>query len=195
MADQFLGKPCIHNHECPDHPGKNWRYKSNGNCLACKAAKRKGRPAPMSPEHRKARNKEIQAKHNSTAARKQYRREWAAMRYRTDESYRITECLRSRLRKAVKSYSAGDSPSPSLHGIDWTAIVEHLGPCPGLRHEWHIDHIIPCCVFDHSNLEQVHICWAPENLRWLPKVNNRRKIEEDKKKSLRAQTQPLDTGN
>ena len=33
--------------------------------------------------------------------------------------------------------------------------------------EWHIDHIIPCTTFDHSDPEQVRECWALSNLQPL----------------------------
>lgn len=43
-------------------------------------------------------------------------------------------------------------------------------PKDGLK--WHLDHIIPVTKFDHSDIEQVKLCWDARNIQWLPaKVN------------------------
>jgi hypothetical protein len=57
-------------------------------------------------------------------------------------------------------------------GIDIKAIVDHLGPCPGSRREWHIDHVRPLCTFDLANPEHVRLAFAPENHQWLPAKEN-----------------------
>lgn len=58
-------------------------------------------------------------------------------------------------------------------GMDPEAIIKHMGPCPGPRHEWEIDHIRPLCSFDLGNVEDLRAAFAPENHRWLPKIENR----------------------
>lgn len=54
----------------------------------------------------------------------------------------------------------------SQYGIDYKAILKHLGPHPGA--DYHLDHIKPCCMFDHNDPEQIKECWSPSNLQWLP---------------------------
>lgn len=38
--------------------------------------------------------------------------------------------------------------------------------------KYHIDHIIPCAVYDFNNLEEIKKCWQPENLRLIPAKEN-----------------------
>ena len=53
------------------------------------------------------------------------------------------------------------------YGIDYRAIIDHLGPCPGDRVEYHIDHIRPLCDFDLNDPCQVQEAMSPENFQWL----------------------------
>lgn len=87
------------------------------------------------------------------------------------------ECrLRTRLRDAFKTYSEGGKTAPSKeYGIDYQAIFEHIGPCPGNREDYHIDHIKPISLFDFDNPEQVRLAFAPENHQWLTKKENLQK--------------------
>jgi hypothetical protein len=63
------------------------------------------------------------------------------------------------------------------YGIDYGAIIEHLGPCPGKREDYHIDHIFPLSAFDFNNLEHIKLACAPENHQWLLAINNLRKSD------------------
>lgn len=127
------------------------------------------------------------------AERREYMRKYARERYRgtfssdvrqrgrvPDTQYRTVRKLRSRLAGAFKAQAIRKSKSSELYGIDWVAIVEHLGPQPSPDHT--IDHIRPCSSFDHSDPDQVKECWSPENLRWLHKdlnyIKNDRPEEE-----------------
>jgi hypothetical protein len=38
--------------------------------------------------------------------------------------------------------------------------------------EYHIDHIIPCALYDFSDEEEIKKCWQPENLRIIPAEEN-----------------------
>ncbi len=38
--------------------------------------------------------------------------------------------------------------------------------------KYHIDHIIPCAVYDFNNPEEIKKCWQPENLRIIPASEN-----------------------
>lgn len=92
-------------------------------------------------------------------------RKYAKMIYRR----RTTEIrLRARLVHAFRDYSTkGKQRSSDEYGIDYIAIIHHLGPCPGNREEWHIDHIKPLSLFDFDDPEQIKQAFAPENHQWL----------------------------
>lgn len=40
---------------------------------------------------------------------------------------------------------------------------------------WDIDHIVPQCLFDFTDIDQVRICWSEENIRPTIKEENARK--------------------
>lgn len=85
---------------------------------------------------------------------------------------RIRNCFAG----AIRRYGSGRKTGPAIeYGIDINALVEAVGPCPGPRDEWHIDHVIPCCAFDHTKPDEIRACWHPSNLRWMPAKDNMRK--------------------
>ena len=85
--------------------------------------------------------------------------------------------LRHLVWQAFKRYTTtGKIMVSSKYGIDYKAIIEHLGPHPntrGIEGKFHIDHIIPVSAFDINDLEQVKIAFAPSNHRWLLAHENR----------------------
>jgi len=114
---------------------------------------------------------------------KAYRKTWKSrrnelykIRIKTDSSFLIQKRLRNRLRKAVISFSNnGNCKTADEYGINYQAIMEQLGPCPGNRKDFHIDHIVPLCRFDFNNIEQVKQAFAPENHQWLTAEENLQK--------------------
>lgn len=91
----------------------------------------------------------------------------------SDPKYLATNRLRSRLKNAFIRFSQnGKTRCSREYGIDYEAIFRHIGPCPGPRNEWQIDHIIPLSSFDFNDPEQVKLAFAPENHQWLPKIDN-----------------------
>lgn len=94
-------------------------------------------------------------------------------KYRRDPKFCAIMRLRHRLREAFKRYSRNGKTKPSAeYGIDYDAIFRHIGPCPGERADYHIDHIRPLCLFDFDDPEQVRLAFAPENHQWLRKKDN-----------------------
>lgn len=83
--------------------------------------------------------------------------------------------LRNRANRAIRVYGQGKRHSLAKYGIDIEAIAKHLGPCPGLARDWHIDHIIPLSSFDLSQPDQVMAAFAPSNHQWLTADENRYK--------------------
>jgi hypothetical protein len=101
---------------------------------------------------------------------------YAVIRYNTDEQFRIKLILRQRVREAISVYSkSGKITTSKKYGIDYEAIIQHLGPCPGEREDYHIDHIIPLSAFDFDDLKQIRIAFAPVNHQWLKAKDNLKK--------------------
>lgn len=91
-------------------------------------------------------------------------------KYNTDDFFRAKTLLRSRLNKAIN----GRCLAPKFK-INYKAIIKYLGPCPGARDKYHIDHIIPLCHFDLTIQEDAEKAFAPENHQWLLAEENLKK--------------------
>lgn len=95
---------------------------------------------------------------------------------------KIISRLRARLNKCFKKYSiSGKIMVSKKYGIDYTAIIEHLGPCPG--EDYQIDHILPLSAFDFDDPNQIKKAFSPENHQWLKTDENLKKhnhfLEQD----------------
>ena len=111
------------------------------------------------------------------AASKAYRRD----RLTNDPGYRLRCRLSKRLAKVMGGAKAGRSFS------NWTnytgdELARHMERqfCRGMSWgnygvSWHVDHIVPCCSFDHADDEAVRACWSLSNLRPLFAAENIRK--------------------
>ncbi len=109
------------------------------------------------------------------ARRSRWQYEYKLRKMESDPLFRIKEILRHRLRNAVSAYGKGKKRTSKEYGIDLMAIARHLGPCPGEKKDYEIDHIIPLAAFDFSDDEQIRKAFAPENHQWLLKEQNRKK--------------------
>lgn len=43
---------------------------------------------------------------------------------------------------------------------------------------WNIDHIVPQCLFDFTDMEQIRMCWSTKNVRPLARVENTEKADK-----------------
>ncbi len=88
----------------------------------------------------------------------------------------IRQRLRVRVYQAITRYAeSGKIWTSQQYGIDYKAIIEHLGAHPntrGIKGDFHIDHIIPLSVFDLNDPEQVKLAFAPSNHQWLKAKEN-----------------------
>lgn len=86
-------------------------------------------------------------------------------------SVAIANRLRCMVNQALKRYSnMGKTAISREYGINYEAIINHLGPHPNtfdIPGSFHIDHIVPISAFDLNDLNQVRIAFAPSNHRWL----------------------------
>lgn len=103
----------------------------------------------------------------------EYKKNYTKERYETDSAFRVKENIRSRAGQAFREYSKlGKCKRNSEYGIDYQAIYEHIGECPGDRDDYHIDHILPLCNFNHDNESHIRVAWSKYNHRWLLKTEN-----------------------
>jgi hypothetical protein len=134
--------------------------------------KRRADPAFKKQELERARAYEKRRVREPVARRKYHRAYWKK-RTQTDPSYLLLKQLRARFASALKNHAVGKKYGASKDlGIDWAAIIAHVGPCPGLRRLWHIDHIRPLAAFDFTKPDQIRAAFAPENHQWLPADRN-----------------------
>jgi hypothetical protein len=140
-------------------------------CRKCKnGINKKAWPKKYTPEYKAKRKIWIKNNHDELKIK---RRKIYKNRIEKDQEYVLTNRLRSRLKNAFIRFSKnGKIKNAKEYGIDYKAIFNHIGPCPGLRNEWHIDHIIPLSSFNFDDPEQVKKAFAPENHQWLSKIDN-----------------------
>ena len=94
-------------------------------------------------------------------------------RNKNDPYFNTLTKIRTRVTEAFKIYSkTGKIQSSKKYGIDYKAIINHLGDCPGKRKDYHIDHIFPLSAFDLDNLTHIKALFAPENHQWLLAKDN-----------------------
>ena len=94
-------------------------------------------------------------------------------RYHSDLNFRILNCLRSRMRSALKG-TGKSAHTIELIGCSVEFLKDYLKKQfrDGMAWEnygkvWHIDHIIPCAAFDLTDIEQQKECFNYKNLQPL----------------------------
>ena len=118
-------------------------------------------------------NKEYEKKYQREYHNKKHY-EHFKQRMQTDKIFALKIRLRDRLREAVRYYGqtkkfrTGDI-------INYKEVIEHLGPCPGKRTEWHIDHIKPLCSFNFKDINEIKEAFSYKNLRWISAEENMKK--------------------
>ena len=120
-----------------------------------------------------ARIRAFRATEEARAKRRAYKRQ----RIKADPSIKVQDSLRTRLNKFIKGRNK--SGIRNLLSCSWLQFRRHLESQfqRGMSWEnygkhWHIDHIIPCAAFDHSNPAQLRQCWHFTNLRPLEANKN-----------------------
>lgn len=112
--------------------------------------------------------------------RRQKLREYTAKRMVIDPGFRVQSNLRNRLKKLMKvaKHNKGSTTS-SLIGCSSKQLAKHLEAqfkrgmtWDNYGERWHVDHILPCATFDHTDQKQVAQCWHWTNLRPLDAQKN-----------------------
>jgi len=90
----------------------------------------------------------------------------------TDIDFNTSLRIRSRFNNALKRQNITKEKSIIVYGVNIRDIINHLGPCPGDRSDYHIDHIKPLSLFDLSKKNEIQKAFAPTNHQWLLKEDN-----------------------
>lgn len=109
---------------------------------------------------------------------------WRRKKYSEDVSFRLRIILRNRIRSITKGGSL--QKSSELFGCSVEFLKKYIESQFKSdmnwnnygRVGWHIDHIIPCAMFDLSNSEQQKACFHYTNLQPLWAVDNLRKKDK-----------------
>lgn len=177
----YLGSMCKRNHDW-NGSGKSARFKHNNLCIECKRENhsvRKKADEEYAARKRETNRKAAEKRSSSIDGRKKVVE--AQLRYRKrmlaeNDNFALVERIRGRVRRAFSYYSnRGKYLKSREFGIDYKAIIEHIGPCPGNREDYHVDHVIPLNHFDFSDPEQIRKAFAPENHQWLLANDNLKK--------------------
>ena len=120
-----------------------------------------------------ARIRAYRATDEAKAKRRAYKKRAAEL----NPVIKVENALRARLVKFIRGKDM--SGIRNLLGCSWLQFRRHLESkfTKGITWEnygthWHIDHIIPCKAFDHSNPAQLRQCWHFSNLRPLSAKKN-----------------------
>jgi len=102
-----------------------------------------------------------------------YMNNWIKNKIKNDLSFAIEQRLRRRLNHAINRYIKDKKymKSNQFH-IDYEKVIEHLKPFPKDIENYHIDHIVPLCLFDFNNPIHIKKAFAPENHQWLTIKDN-----------------------
>jgi hypothetical protein len=100
---------------------------------------------------------------------------WTRSRRGMTAPARAVDNLRSRLRVLMKTARRGGADVKCLYiGCSTSQLSRHLESrftkqmtWENYGTYWHVDHILPCASFDHTDPKQVAQCWHWTNLRPL----------------------------
>jgi hypothetical protein len=176
--------------KCGELKPNEFFYQRMGRCKACANLETKQWVSNNLDKHRRdsaRRRREWRVKNIEKAReidrrldfkRKPQKRLWEQQYRRTNISFRIAKNLRARIRKLLRGQ--GRAPHPlGCSGKDLMLYLESKFE-PGMSWEnygsvWHVDHIVPCSVFDLSRPDHQTACFHFSNLQPLFAVENIRK--------------------
>jgi len=97
-----------------------------------------------------------------------------------DPAYKMCKNISSCFRSALKCRNIKKSQTlfqyTGIAYADYITYFENNFPAEfaeiTVKGKYHIDHIIPCAVYDFNNAEHIKLCWQPQNLRIIPAAEN-----------------------
>lgn len=166
----------------------------------CKSCERERKQTPeykkQHSEHEKIRYHTIEGKQKRVEYQKTpkykewaktYVREYYNNRRKTDSNFRILCNLRRRINHVIKDNYKSET-TMELLGCELENLKKHLeskftdGMTWNNYGKWHIDHKLPCSLFDLSKLEEQRKCFHYSNLQPLWATDNIRKSLKIKRK-------------
>lgn len=119
---------------------------------------------------------------------REYNREYMKRKRRTDNQYKLAMNIRGRVRSALKKGRKWAS-TEKLLGCSWAEFEAYYGSLFTDGMTWekvrsgevHMDHIMPCCLFDLTKVEEQFKCFHYSNLRPMWPVENKKKGQIDKR--------------
>lgn len=122
-----------------------------------------------------SRNRNVAAARARDRARSPQKNKRMAERFKADPMLRLEHRLRNRISSAIRrSASAKSDSSRVLFGCSTTDLMIYLESKfePGMSWQnygnvWHVDHIMPCAIFDFSKPEHQRRCFHFSNLQPL----------------------------
>lgn len=119
----------------------------------------------------KKRLRATRQKYYQKSETKEQRRNYLKMNLTACVAYR----LRRRLQATFKTHGTRKTQVSKKYGIDWNAIIKHLGPMPNDGKKYDIDHLVPLSYFDFHYPEHIRAAFLPENHQWLEHTKNMEK--------------------
>ena len=199
-----FGFLCVEGHDY-ENTGTSLFYKSTGRCVECQRAhyrkhylknsqaicahirnyrasnEGKEKRIILSKKYRLENKEKIIAKdrryykQNKKLIQSKYYK-YCKMHRKLKTQMATRERLRGHVYQAMIKYAkTGKIWTSQQYGIDYEAIIAHLGPHPntrGIKGDFHIDHIIPLSAFDLNDPEQIKLAFAPGNHQWLRAKDN-----------------------
>jgi len=112
--------------------------------------------------------------------RRKNMREWASNKRESDTSFKMQSNVRSCFNSFLKYRGIKKTKSmfdyTGIAYADYITYFENNFPVEfaeiTVKGKYHIDHIIPCAVYDFNNAEHIKLCWQPQNLRIIPAAEN-----------------------
>lgn len=109
-----------------------------------------------------------------------------SIKRKTNHGFRVVTNLRTKLRFVLNRERVRKSERTiTMIGCTYNQLKVHLesGFKRGMRWDnygtlWHVDHIIPCAAFDHTDPKQRAQCWHWTNLRALDAKKNLQKSDK-----------------
>jgi hypothetical protein len=149
-----------------EQPADQFRYHSM-TCLTCEKGRLYGWRT-KNPEKFKAICKTYREKDDYRDKQNKYTRN----RYATDMNYKLEKLYRARVRLFIKGgVKHGKAKYEEMLGCSWDTLREWLQSnfVEGMTwenygSEWHVDHTLPCAIFDFTNEENVKTCFNWSNL-------------------------------
>lgn len=110
-------------------------------------------------------------------------REWMRRNYHEDENFKMAHLIRTRLSNAYKKYiNTGEHRVSRSGDINFAAIFEAMGPCPGEygrgAGKYTIDHKVPLRTLELNTELGWKIATHPDNHQWLSWNDNYDKMQD-----------------